>query len=189
MRGIRIQESEYKTFRTLFQTVRTSWQFSVIFLGKHSSFNINKRNSNCPHHWFSPFLFSSEMSHRANSQGMKRPISYNPQLHSIKKNSKISKSWNSFCVSFLHRNKNPGKLFNYIFFQSIVVCTVLLKCLWNNGLNSPDPNRNFQLLLTNPKYCFLVCWVSWKHLGTSYYPTPVHLSLTYNLSRITLLLY
>lgn len=129
------------------------------------------------------------MSHRAEPQGRKDLSIINLTYILSGRTQKFPRARILFVYHFSRETRTLVNNSATYFFQSIVVCTVLLKYLWNNGLNSPVPNRNFQLLLTNPKYCFLVCWVSLKRLGASYYPTPGHLSLTTNLARRTLFLY
>lgn len=96
-------------------------------------------------------------------------------------------------------------LVNYsstFFFPKHCMECVLSRCLWSNGLNSPVPKRNFQLLLLNLKHLrvstykwvkaltrsFLICWVSLKLQTASCYSTP-SASVTTKLSARTPLLY
>lgn len=98
-----------------------------IFLRKHSSFNINKRNSHWLCHWCLASPPSSEMGGRADPQWRKRPSSHNPHLHSVTclkeltKNSKSSQETERSFGSSLHRNRtwvNYSTVFCFVLFFS-----------------------------------------------------------------------
>lgn len=121
-RSLNIKHSE---FFSRHSEVLSVSQF--IFLWKHSSFVINKRDSNWPHHWF--FLIkslpSSEVGDRPDSQRRKISISCNPYLYSLlclkrffQKELKSFQEIEFFFCVLSPQKQDIGELFNHIFFQS-----------------------------------------------------------------------